>query len=143
MRIVVVVALHGRDHARVGAELLENADADVDVGPGYFVAHRFADVMQEAGDMQILKEFHSLQCESANRILERGTIDGSVIMPAIKKSLQSVLIVKPSSPGISTQPVIKTNEVNKVKLKLSADEIKKMNRKAFHSSPPGALFPLQ
>lgn len=83
---------------------------------------------------EILKEFHSLQCESANRILERGTIDGSVIMPAIKKSLQSVLTVKPTTKGIDFKQPTETKEESKVKLKLSADEIKKMNRKAFQTA---------
>ncbi len=51
----------------------------------------------------LVKEFLSLQRQSASRILNRGTIDGSALMPAIKKSLKSVLTTKASSPGMSTE----------------------------------------
>jgi hypothetical protein len=84
--------------------------------------------------IEILKEFHSLQSETANRILERGTIDGSAIIPLLMKSLRSVLTIKPSSPGIEFKNVQITKEATKVKLKLTADEIKKMNRKAFQTA---------
>jgi hypothetical protein len=83
---------------------------------------------------EILKEFHSLQSETANRIIERGTIDGSKLLPSIIKSLRSVLTIKPSTPGIDSTTATVTKEAPKVKLKLTADEIKKMNRKAFQTA---------
>ena len=67
--------------------------------------------------LEMLRGFHDLQCEAANRILLSNTLDGTSIHPVIKKSLQASLVVPVSSPGIKFEekPIMKKLTVEQVK----------------------------
>jgi hypothetical protein len=96
-------------------ELNEWSYVSIGCNPGALVSKRLPKV----------QEFYDLQCEAANRILGRNRLDGAAIHPLIRKSLQSTLITRASTPGIAPEPEKEVKEMKKTTL----DELKKSTPK--------------
>lgn len=77
-----------------------------------------------------LKEIIDLQCEAANRILSRNTLDGQSIHPVIRKSLLSTLETRASTPGIDSKQSERVVEMKK----LTVEQLKKMGPKQLAKS---------
>lgn len=78
----------------------------------------------EHKNLSICRELRDLQSETANRILTKGLIEGTRLLPVIEKQLRSVINVKPSTPGF-------TGEETKQMKTITKDAIKKLKRKEF------------
>jgi len=78
----------------------------------------------EHKNLGICRELRDLQSETANRILTKGLIEGTRLLPVIEKQLRSVITIRPSTPGISPED---KNEMKKI----TKDAIKKLKRKEF------------
>lgn len=96
-------------------ELNEWSYVTIGCNPGALVSKRLPKV----------QEFYDLQCEAANRILGRNRLDGAAIHPLIRKSLQSTLFTRASTPGIASEPEKEEKEMKKTTL----DELKKCTPK--------------
>lgn len=75
-------------------------------------------------NLEKLKEYLHLQCEAASRILNRGTIDGSLLLPAISKSLRQTL-------SENTTVTTKGIEKDVVMKKIIKADLKKLTAKQF------------
>lgn len=78
----------------------------------------------EHKNLSICRELRDLQSETANRILTKGLIEGTRLLPVIEKQLRSVIDVKPSTPGF-------TGEEKKQMKTITKDALKKLKRKEF------------
>lgn len=78
----------------------------------------------EHKNLSICRELRDLQSETANRILTKGLIEGTRLLPVIEKQLRSVITIKASTPGISPE------DKNEMKT-ITKDAIKKLKRKEF------------
>lgn len=67
-------------------------------------------------NLEKLKEYLHLQCEAASRILNRGTIDGSLLLPAISKSLRQTLSENATVTTKGIEKVVAMKKITKVEL---------------------------
>jgi hypothetical protein len=74
-------------------------------------------------NLSICRELRDLQSETANRILTKGLIEGTRLLPVIEKQLRSVITIKPSTPGFT--------EDKKNMKTTTKDALKKLKRKEF------------
>ena len=88
----------------------------------------FANV--EHKNLSICQELRDLQSETANRILTKGLIEGTRLLPVIEKQLRSVITIKPSTPGFTedkkNMKTITKDAIKKLKRKEFLDEFRKM-----------------
>ena len=78
----------------------------------------------EHKNLSICRELRDLQSETANRILTKGLIEGTRLLPVIEKQLRSVIDIRASSPGITIQEPQNMKTITK-------DALKKLKRKEF------------
>ncbi len=79
---------------------------------------------------QKLKENWELQCEAANRILNKRTLDGTAIHPFLMKSLKQMVATNVTGIGFDPEQKTEPKVETKTMKSLTADQINKMTHQA-------------
>jgi hypothetical protein len=74
---------------------------------------------------KLFEENLALQCEAANRILNKRKLDGTSLHPVLMKSMQAMLVTKSTGIGFDPEPKVETKTMKS----LTSDQIKKLTRK--------------